>query len=441
MKKTSRLLLVAGLVCGLAVMGCDSSKDDGGPGVDTTEPGEDTVDPGEDTTTPAPDADDPCLLACEGLECGDGGVDGCVCGTCELPLACDDGFCLNVDPPDCEGKECGPDGVGGSCGDCEGTDTCDMGTCVPCVPACGEAVCGDDGCGGSCGECEKGTCYMGACIEECFPGGEQPAFSDTVFKINHLEIGEGGLPGYAVDVDDDPGTCAPDGACQDGLDNSLGGLLDQIGTYIDVNTELTGALDEGTIILLAEFVDAALDGSEFMVNFYLGAATADQATCDWQVEPCDYLVNVDSFDPLTCAPLIFFENATITDGAFYAGGPDAVFSITIPLDAGLVLTANAYMARLMAAPVIDGELILALNDGVVGGAVDKAELLETCMALPDDLFAELGIGKDLVCNMLDMFIQPDIDRDDDGELDSASVGIAFGAIPGMITGLTENLLE
>ncbi len=440
MKMVSRICVVAVLMAGLAVVGCDSSKDDPGPGVDTTEPGPDTEGPGGDAAA-EPDGDDPCLVACDGLECGEGTVEGCDCGACQAPMICQEGLCLHVDPPECDGKECGPDGMGGSCGSCEGTDTCDMGTCVPCAPACGDAVCGDDGCGGSCGECAKGLCYQGACIEECFPGDEQPAFSDAVFKINHLEIGEGGFPGYAVDVDGDPGTCAPDGACQDGLDNSLGGLLDQIGQYIDVNTELAGALDEGTIILLAEFVDAALDGSEFLVNFYLGEAVADAATCDWQVEPCDYRVDEGSFDPVTCGPLIFFDNATITGGAFAAGGPDAVFSISIPLDAGLVLTANAYMARLLAAPVLDGDLILALSDGVVGGAVDKAELLETCMALPDDLFAELGIGQDLVCNMLDMFIQPDIDRDDDGELDSASVGIAFGAIPGTITGLAENLLE
>ena len=441
MKTAFRMCLVAVLTLGLAVMGCDSSKDESGPGVDTVEPGDDTSGEGEDATTPEPDADDPCGLACAGSECGDGGVEGCDCGACEMPLICEEGLCATADPPDCEGKECGPDGVGGICGECEGTDTCDMGICVPCVPACDGMDCGDDGCGGSCGGCDPDfSCVQGACVEGCFIGGE-PVFSETVFKINHLEIGEGGLPGYAVDVDDDPGTCAPDGACQDGLDNGLGGLLDQIGQYIDVNTELGAALDEGTIILLAEFVDTALDGSEFLVNFYLGAADADKETCDWQVEPCEYRADRDSFDPVTCAPLIFFDNATITDGAFAAGGPEAVFSITIPLDAGLVLTANAYMARLIAAPVLDGGLVLALNDGVVGGAVDKAELLETCMALPDDLFAELGIGKDLVCNMLDMFIQPDIDRDDDGELDSASVGIAFGAIPGTITGLYENLLD
>ena len=36
--------------------------------------------------------------------------------------------------PDCTGKQCGPDGCGGSCGTCDGTCTATgqcMGTCIP----------------------------------------------------------------------------------------------------------------------------------------------------------------------------------------------------------------------------------------------------------------------------------------------------------------------
>ncbi|MFH1530719.1 MAG: hypothetical protein ABIK09_08330 [Pseudomonadota bacterium] len=416
MKTALCVLVVAVLGLGLGAVGCGSSNGDDDPGVDTAGPGDDTTGPGDDTSGPGddttePEADlaeapdqvaDPCLELCQTVECG--AVDDCACGGCEAGSACEANLCV-------------------------------------CQPDCTDKVCGPDGCGGVCGACDEGTCYQGVCIDICFPPGVALYFSDVVFKINHLEIGEGGYPGYAVDVDGDPGTCAPLGACQDGLDNGVGGLLENLAQYIDANAEIATALDEGTIILLAEFVDMALDGSAFLVNFYLGVAVDDKATCDWQVEPCDYLADVASFNPIDCDPLISFGNATITDGAFAAGGPDDIFSVTIPLDVGLVLTANAYMARLLATPVIDGGMVLALNDGVVGGAIDKAELLETCMALPEDLFAELGIGKELVCNMLDMFIQPDIDRDDDGELDSASVGIAFGAIPGTITGLYENLLE
>jgi hypothetical protein len=51
--------------------------------------------------------------------------------------------------PSCEGKECGPDGCGGSCGKCAGGQPCINGRCQ-CIPACSGKECGDDGCGGQC---------------------------------------------------------------------------------------------------------------------------------------------------------------------------------------------------------------------------------------------------------------------------------------------------
>ncbi len=55
--------------------------------------------------------------------------------------------------PQCDGRICGDDGCGGTCGECSTNEICDSGTCV-CVPACAPAnACGADGCGGSCGAC------------------------------------------------------------------------------------------------------------------------------------------------------------------------------------------------------------------------------------------------------------------------------------------------
>ena len=85
-----------------------------------------------------------------------------------------------VDPcePKCNGKECGPDGCGGQCGECTGDDTCGSnGKCV-CLPKCGGKECGGNGCGGLCGKCLEGElCQDGKCepawectvIEECLP--------------------------------------------------------------------------------------------------------------------------------------------------------------------------------------------------------------------------------------------------------------------------------
>ncbi len=104
------------------------------------------------------------LAGCSGADCGPNqkDVDGkCVCETgfsdcdgdasngCENPLP----GCACV--PSCEGKVCGADGCGGSCG------TCTFGTCnssgqCECTPQCGGKTCGPDGCGGVCGTCSNG---------------------------------------------------------------------------------------------------------------------------------------------------------------------------------------------------------------------------------------------------------------------------------------------
>ena len=56
--------------------------------------------------------------------------------------------------PDCDGKQCGPDGCGGSCGWCSSQTSCQEGACVVvpgCTPECaGKMIGEDDLCGGLC---------------------------------------------------------------------------------------------------------------------------------------------------------------------------------------------------------------------------------------------------------------------------------------------------
>ena len=82
--------------------------------------------------------------------------------------------------PDCEDKECGDDGCGGSCGECqELQNLCVEGQCL-CVPACFGKECGDDGCEGTCGECELNqlcqydacACQFVGCADTCCADGE-----------------------------------------------------------------------------------------------------------------------------------------------------------------------------------------------------------------------------------------------------------------------------
>ena len=80
--------------------------------------------------------------------------------------------------PKCTGKECGPDGCGGSCGSCPGQEPCVDGSCVVCPPSCsGKCVGASDGCGGTCptnncsGCCSGTTCQGGTLNTECGKNG------------------------------------------------------------------------------------------------------------------------------------------------------------------------------------------------------------------------------------------------------------------------------
>jgi hypothetical protein len=92
------------------------------------------------------------------------------CGDIAATPICEDGACVCA--PDCDGKVCGEDGCGGSCGACEEAgDVCSEGACV-CEPQCEGLECGDDGCGGSCGECNPGVCNNGFCESPVFALGD-----------------------------------------------------------------------------------------------------------------------------------------------------------------------------------------------------------------------------------------------------------------------------
>ncbi|TNF29909.1 MAG: hypothetical protein EP329_14660 [Deltaproteobacteria bacterium] len=115
----------------------------------------------------------PCVPACDGKDCGDDGCGG-TCGDapCDGGEICVEGVCSCVD----EGATvcCGADGASrcgvDSCGQSLGTlGVCDYGcadgACLPCPVDCTDRECGDDGCGGSCGDCDGGTqCVTGACV-------------------------------------------------------------------------------------------------------------------------------------------------------------------------------------------------------------------------------------------------------------------------------------
>ena len=82
--------------------------------------------------------------------------------TCEEDKECKYGECVVPCTPDCDGKTCGDDGCGTSCGECIAPETCMTGICGEPSAACEGKECGPDGEGGSCGDCVAGKKCSGA---------------------------------------------------------------------------------------------------------------------------------------------------------------------------------------------------------------------------------------------------------------------------------------
>ncbi|MFH1530861.1 MAG: hypothetical protein ABIK09_09040 [Pseudomonadota bacterium] len=129
-----------------------------------------------------------CEPSCGGKECGSDGCFGS-CGSCQPGFGCnpsgmcEEGLCeWEGEIPDCYGV-CGPenwvgDGVCDDGGEYGGTDfNCetfawDGGDCEPCVPTCEGKVCGGDGCGGTCGGCPGGLFCVGYQCTDAYTCGD-----------------------------------------------------------------------------------------------------------------------------------------------------------------------------------------------------------------------------------------------------------------------------
>jgi len=141
-----------------------------------------------------------CQPSCLGKQCGDDGCGGdcgscsdgkyCAEGICKCNTSCQPGETTCVSPDIGEGfYTCLSEEQNGCMSwsgytPCDGDSTCINGQCVPpiCNPNCNGKECGNDGCGGSCGTCDPGQyCdYLhNSCSDSCTDQCPSAGYIDT----------------------------------------------------------------------------------------------------------------------------------------------------------------------------------------------------------------------------------------------------------------------
>ncbi len=360
----------------------------------------------------------------------------CGASCCSDSQICYEGACCEAN---CEVAECGDDGCGGTCGECAagcfcGGGSC-LGSCGECIPDCTGKECGWDGCGGSCGTCNGNTqCNTGTW--QCDPGKCQlpTEYAADSFKMNSLKAGENGHEGEAVDVDNDPNSCAPANLCSGGRDNSFGALMKSLAPALGGTEPLMDAVESGDIVMLVELVDPTDDGSVFLANIYRGTPVLPIEQCDFQNETCDYLVTKESFVKKTCLSITAFDNVQMKGGTITAGGPQYAFEFpfVLALTGGQEVVLPATHAKMVADVEYDDAGNIIGLEGIIGCAVAKAAIIDMVDQIPAEA---LPVSKDLIMAVLNMVVVADIDADGDGNKESVSTGLKFTAIQANVTGL------
>lgn len=452
-----------------ACVGSAVSCDDGNPCTD------DACDPTDGCTAEPNSA--ACSLdddACTAEQCVDGACtsvgatdcddeNSCTLDTCDVDFGCysvpfnspccvgDSSLCDDGNP--CTDDLC-DDLTGGctwadntaSCDDgevCTTGDACAAGECSGGPLSCDDAnPCTDDVCepGVGCvstpnstGACDDGldcstedTCVAGACVGDTSGCTCIPSFSPVASKVTTLALGDGGVIGQGVDVDEDPETCAPATNCSDGINNSLG----VIGSL--VNDAIAGAVASGSLQLIIEHRDFVADGSPYELTLYQ-ADSASPACVDGEAI-CDYSI-ASLYDTDTCTPQVLLPASLSTTGGvttLKAGGKGTVVPFEIPFSEGASLAITLFDVQVIATVTLaDGKV--ALLSGVLGGAVPKDELKAAVAQLPADA---LPVPPEQIAPLLDALVVSDIDTTGDGQLNAASIGITLDAVAANIVGVS-----
>jgi hypothetical protein len=384
-------------------------------------------------------------------------IDNCEDGECVL-LRCNDGF-VDINGEVADGCECGISPDGEVCNqlddDCDGRVDEELGLGVVCsvgVGAClrsGEMVCAGDNtltCNAAAGEAVPEECNgsdddCDGLLDEDFDGDD-----DGAIACPELDCDGECPPGVDCDLvcarrdcnDDDP-TISPTGndLCEDGIDQNCDGQdnpctvhVGRVTAMIFAGRDADGCRDfdgdgvaDNAFAAVAPIINATIgrDIDALRLNqmgLVYGLASSEQnqrfdfglATARLRLGGApQFELSAESLDD-EGRPLNFFGGATILDGHLSAGPRDIDFTIPVVGDVVIALPVHRTMVvgQLTVPAEIDGRTGLQLDEGWVTGVAHEDDFRQRLLPLLSPEFVGL----------VDQLLQPDIDSDGDGELDS-----------------------
>jgi hypothetical protein len=225
----------------------------------------------------------------------------------------------------------------------------DPGTADPgCAKKCDGKTCGPDGCGGTCGTCsgDKPYCNEGVCQADCV----MPKKWGPSAVVLGMQI-----PDKAEDIAK---------LCEDFWGGGAGqNALKAVASI--ANPEFVKAFDGASYVLLMEFLGVTdfVKTAAFPLN---GLAAIPDPAGGKQ----DFLLVAGSYDEKTCTPTIHFPDSLINDSWLEAGPAD--FSLAFPVsDIPMAFTVKTTRVQAKVSADATG---VTMEDGILTGVLTKAEV-------------------------------------------------------------------
>ena len=298
----------------------------------------------------------------------------------------------------------------------------------PCEPDCEGKECGDDGCGGSCGDCgAEQVCTLegNCCAEDCC--GQIYSWPLTLQRVNWLAMGDGGYPGHSLDVDSNPATCSPPGHCSDGIDNALSAWFDQacmfFGGCPDPDFDFAAWLGESFLELwvLMAFPAPNQTVNDAELLFYSGQPGDEETGCGKGHLSC-YGLCTDFLTVPSCESTNSLGDMEFSGTKVSAGGNNGKLTVHVPWGGktGEWQTVELSRVRITADVVVADGKVVSVTGGVIAGAVHEQAVLDWLAPMdPYGIFA------------------PDMDVDGDGVPESLSFGFRFTTEKATVVGVLD----
>lgn len=335
---------------------------------------------------------------------------GCV--NTPITGACDDGTVCTLNDH-CAGGECV-----GAVLDCDDHNFCTNDLCHPldgCYTENNAFLCDDGNPCTTVDQCGGGTCQG------------QIVFRTPLMKSGTYLIGTDGNSGNGLDVDGDPGTCAPTGKCADGIDNAFAAMTLMVKDQF--NPDLVTGIASGDLALFLEPELPGPVGSPFEMKVVFGELTTP-TSCNPATSGCNYLAFKG--DTIGSCTAKYALAASTASSHISAGGTDyqavVYFMIgTYPMPVPLK------WARVEADVTISGNNVTG-GSGILAGAIDKTDFKYALSAVPEQYF--IHYSRSAVILNVDQNLPMDADVDLNGVKESSTIGIKFTIVQGNVVGRT-----